>query len=93
MLRPSSEALRPAWSEFLTNLIQDLAPLGYFVRLGEDGAFVVGTTIPFDRGDCPSSDDLRHIAGFEKGGSGSSTVVIMRHAVGAANDDFRWSCV
>ena len=37
--------------------------------------------------------DLRHIAGFQKGGSGSSAVEIMRHAVDAANDDLRWSGV
>jgi hypothetical protein len=38
---------------------------------------------------CPSSDDLRHIAGFQKGGSRSSAVEIMRHAVDAASDDWR----
>ena len=43
--------------------------------------------------DCPSSDDLRHIAGFQKGGSGSSVVEIKRPAVDAANDDWRWSGV
>jgi hypothetical protein len=32
---------------------------------------------------CPSSDDLRHVAGFQKGGSGSSVIEIMRHAVDA----------
>ena len=37
---------------------------------------------------CPSSDDLRHIAGFQKGGSGSSVIEIMRHAVGAASNGF-----
>src|SRR3984957_3003189 len=36
---------------------------------------------------CPSSDDLRQFACFWKGGSGSSAVEIMRHAVDAANDD------
>jgi hypothetical protein len=35
---------------------------------------------------CPSPDDLRHIAGFQKGGSGSSLIEIMRQAVGAASD-------
>ena len=40
---------------------------------------------------CPSSDDLRHIAGFQKGGSGSSVIEIMRHAVDAASDGLRLS--
>jgi hypothetical protein len=40
---------------------------------------------------CPSPDDLRHIAGFQKGGSGSSLIEIMRHAVGAASDGLRLS--
>ena len=40
---------------------------------------------------CPSSDDLRHIAGFRKGGFGSSVIEIMRHAVDAASDGLRWS--
>ena len=42
-------------------------------------------------GRCPSSDDLRHIAGFRKGGSGSSVIEIMRHAVDAASDGLRLS--
>jgi NAD-dependent SIR2 family protein deacetylase len=42
---------------------------------------------------CPSSDDLRHIAGFQKGGSGSSEIEIMRHAVDAASDGLRLSGV
>jgi hypothetical protein len=29
---------------------------------------------------CPSSDDLRHIAGLQKGGSGSPVIEIMRPA-------------
>jgi hypothetical protein len=29
---------------------------------------------------CPSSEDLRHIAGFQKGGFGSSLIEIMRRA-------------
>jgi hypothetical protein len=40
---------------------------------------------------CPSSDDLRQIAGFQKGGSGSSMIEIMRHAVDAASDGLRLS--
>src|SRR5580704_11842147 len=40
---------------------------------------------------CPSSDDLRHIAGFQKGGSGSSVTEIMRHVVDAASDGWRLS--
>ena len=40
---------------------------------------------------CPSSDDLRHIAGFQKGGSGSSVIEIMRHVVDAASDGWRLS--
>jgi hypothetical protein len=40
---------------------------------------------------CPSSDDLRHIAGLPKGGSGSSVIEIMRHAVDAASDGLRLS--
>ena len=42
---------------------------------------------------CPSSDDLRQFGCFRKGGSGSSVIEIMRHAVDAANDDWRWSGV
>ena len=41
--------------------------------------------------DCPSSDDLRHIGGLQKGGSGSSVIEIMRHAGGAASDGLRLS--
>ena len=40
---------------------------------------------------CPSSDDLRQIAGSRKGGSGSSVIEIMRHAVDAASDGLRLS--
>jgi uncharacterized membrane protein len=40
---------------------------------------------------CPSSDDLRHIAGLQKGGSGSSVIEIMRHAVDAASGGLRLS--
>jgi hypothetical protein len=39
--------------------------------------------------ECPSSDDLRHIAGFQEGGSGSSAVEIMRHVVDAASNGWR----
>ena len=42
---------------------------------------------------CPSSDDLRHVACFQKGGSGSSVFEIMRHAVDAASDGLRLSGV
>jgi hypothetical protein len=42
-------------------------------------------------GECPSSDDSRHNAGFRKGGSGSSVNKIMRHAVDAASDGLRLS--
>ena len=38
---------------------------------------------------CPSSDDLRPIAGFRKGGFGSSLIEIMQHAVDAASDGLR----
>ena len=41
----------------------------------------------------PSSDDLRHVACFRKGGSGSSVIEIMRHAVDAASDGLRLSGV
>jgi hypothetical protein len=40
---------------------------------------------------CPSSDDLRHIGGLQKGGSGSSVIEIMGHAGGAASDGLRLS--
>jgi hypothetical protein len=40
---------------------------------------------------CPSSDDLRHIVGLQKGGSGSSVIEIMQHAVDAASDGLRLS--
>ena len=43
--------------------------------------------------ECPSSDDLRQIAGFRKGGSGLSVIEIMRHAVDAASDGLRLSGV
>jgi hypothetical protein len=42
---------------------------------------------------CPSSDDLRHVAGFQKGGSGSSVIEIARRAVDAASDGLRLSGV
>jgi hypothetical protein len=63
--------------------------LGLFARLADafarcgnvdDGLAVI---------ECPSSDDLRHIAGFQKGGSGSSAVEIMRRTADGANDDWR----
>jgi type IV secretion system protein TrbE len=38
------------------------------VVLNKDGSFQ--RTARFRGPDCPSSDDLRHIAGFQKGGSG-----------------------
>jgi transposase len=57
-----------------------------FCRLGLDA------DVP-DHSTCPSSDDLRHIAGFQKGGSGSSVTEIMRHAVDAASDGLRLSGV
>jgi hypothetical protein len=41
--------------------------------------------------ECPSSDDLRHIGGLQKGGSGSSVIEIMRHAGGVASDGLRLS--
>ena len=41
-------------------------------------------------GGCPSSDDLRQIAGFRKRGFGSSVIEIMRHAVDAASDGLRF---
>ena len=40
---------------------------------------------------CPSSGDLRQIAGSRRGGSGSSVIEIMRHAVDAASDGLRLS--
>src|SRR6202044_1248097 len=39
----------------------------------------------------PSSDDLRHIAGFQRAGSGSSLVETMRHGADAASDGSRLS--
>src|SRR5271156_4184265 len=39
----------------------------------------------------PSSADLRHIAGFQKAGSGSSLIEIMRHGADAASDGLRLS--
>jgi hypothetical protein len=42
---------------------------------------------------CPSSDDLRHIGGLQKGGSGSSVIEVMQHAGGAASDGLRLSGV
>ena len=61
--------------------------------LGVDrDAWLAHAKIPWDcYPDCPSSDDLRHIAGFRKGGSGSSVVEVMRRAVDAANDGLRLS--
>ena len=43
--------------------------------------------------DCPSSDDLRQVAGFRKGGLDHLWLRFMRHAVDAASDDWRWSGV
>ena len=42
---------------------------------------------------CPSSDDLRQVAGFRKGGLDHLWLRFMRHAVDAASDDWRWSGV
>jgi hypothetical protein len=39
---------------------------------------------------CPSSDDLRLIGRFEKGGSGSSGVKVRLPAADAASGDLRW---
>jgi transposase len=59
--------------------------------------WLAGLPLPDDEkaivGRCPSSDDLRHVAGFQKGGSGSSVIEIMRHAVDAASDGLRLSGV
>jgi hypothetical protein len=49
------------------------------IKLGHDARMMPPAHVK-----CPSSDDLRHIARFRKGGSGSFAVEIMRHAVGAA---------
>ena len=51
----------------------------------------VRAALGLERAGCPSSDDLRHIAGLQKGGSGSSVIEIMRHAVDAASDGLRLS--
>jgi hypothetical protein len=60
MLRLHSEALSPAWSEFLISLIRDLEPLGYFARVEEDCTFTVGTTIPLDRSDSRYEECWHH---------------------------------
>src|SRR6266850_4048666 len=39
---------------------------------------------------CPSSDDLRLVRRFEKGGSGSSGLKFKRPAAGAASGGLRW---
>jgi len=39
---------------------------------------------------CPSSDDLRLVRRFEKGGSGSSGLKFKRHTAGAASGGLRW---
>lgn len=66
MLRLHSDALSPAWFEFLLALIRDLEPLGHFARVDKDGALEIGTINPLDRGDRRYEDrwrnahDLRH---------------------------------
>jgi hypothetical protein len=40
--------------------------------------------------ECPSSDDLRLIRRFEKGGSGSFGLEIMQPAIDAASGGLRW---
>jgi nucleoside-diphosphate-sugar epimerase len=57
------------------------------------GAWKFVRTVTLDREaeECPSSDDLRHVAGLQKGGSGSYVIEIMRHAGGAASDGLRLS--
>ena len=57
----------------------------------EDCQFAGLAGRPASSEECPSSDDLRHIAGLPKGGSGSSVIEIMRHAVDAASDGLRLS--
>jgi hypothetical protein len=43
--------------------------------------------------DCPSSDNLRQVAGFRSGGSGSSGFEVRRPSRGAASGDWRSSVV
>jgi Helix-turn-helix domain len=59
-------------------------------RAGQDGGSVTSVANAYGFG-CPSSDDLRHIGGLQKGGSGSSVIEIMGHAGGAASDGLRLS--
>jgi co-chaperonin GroES (HSP10) len=61
---------------------------GEVIAVGPGARDESGKLVPLE---CPSPDDLRHIAGFQKGGSGSSLIEIMRHAVGAASDGLRLS--
>jgi len=74
--------------------MSDEKPMGQVIQIDEArirdhlGEMVRGTV---EETLCPSSDDLRHIAGFQKGGSGSSVIEIMRHVVDAASDGWRLS--
>jgi WD40 repeat protein len=54
------------------------------VSLSPNGGEVLGAN------ECPSSDDLRLIGRFEKGGSGSSGVEVRLPAADAASGDLRW---
>jgi hypothetical protein len=51
--------------------------------------FDEGVNLPFEIA-CPSSDDLRLVRRFEKGGSGSSGLKFKRPAAGAASGGLRW---
>jgi hypothetical protein len=46
--------------------------------------------LPYPPPDCPSSDDLRLVRRFEKGGSGSSGLKFKRPAADAASVGLRW---
>ena len=92
-LQDLDEALRRylAWASIVTekdtlNLDPHQARQAETQRSAAEGAVIA--RLPET---CPSSDDLRHIAGFQKGGSGSSVIEIKRHAVDAASAGLRLS--
>ena len=72
-------------------IVEALVIAGMVVMRHEGGdlAFEIAGQVVVLKQDCPSSDDLRHIAGLQKGGSGSSVIEIMRHAGGAARASSR----
>jgi hypothetical protein len=66
------------------------AGIGYSTRDGIVESVSACELLGNNVSDCPSSDDLRLIGRFEKGGSGSSGVEVRLPAADAASGDLRW---